>query len=183
MKTLKLIMIAFLMIGVQSLFAQKYISKDGHVWFNASTPLENIEAHNRQSASILDAATGELVFNILIKSFEFKVTLMQEHFNENYMESGKFPKATFKGKITNLSAINFVKNGSYNAEITGDLTIHGVTKPINTKGLIVIKDGAITATSKFIIEPKNFDIVIPKLVEGKIAKQIDVNVDITYKKM
>lgn len=183
MKIVKWNLVVILLIGVQAVFGQKYISKDGHIWFNASTPLENVEAHNHQVASIIDEATGELVFNVLIKSFEFKATLMQEHFNENYMESGKFPKALFKGKITNLSAVNFTKDGSYNVDISGDITIHGVTKPLTTKSVLVIKSGKITGTSKFILQPKDFDIVIPKLVEGKIAKEIETNVDITYAKM
>jgi hypothetical protein len=183
MKIIKWNLVVILLLGVQAVFAQKYISKDGHIWFNASTPLENIEAHNHQVASILDVTSGELVFNVLIKSFEFKATLMQEHFNENYMESGKFPKATFKGKITNLSAVNFTKDGNYNVDISGDLTIHGVTKPLNTKAVLAIKGGKITGTSKFIIQPKDYDIIIPKLVESKIAKEIETNVDINYAKM
>lgn len=172
-----------LVLTVQIASAQKFLSKNGHIWFYSSTPLENIEAHNNQVASIVDASTGELVFNVLIKSFEFKIALMQEHFNENYMESDKFPKASFKGKITNLSAVDFNKDGTYPAEVTGDLTLHGVTKPVTTKGNFTVKGGTVTATSKFIIQPADYNIVIPKLVEGKIAKQIDVNIDISYSKM
>ena len=170
-------------MSIGMLFGQRYICKNGHVSFNGSTPLENIEANNHQAASILDASTGELVFTVLIKSFEFKQALMQEHFNENYMESDKFPKATFKGKITNLSSFNFTKDGTFNVDATGDLTIHGVTKPITIKGVIVVKNGDVSANSKFIVKPVDYNIQIPKLVEGKIAKEIEVNTDLAYSKM
>jgi polyisoprenoid-binding protein YceI len=160
--------------------AQKYISKNGHIWFYSHTPMEDIEGHNRQAVSILDASTGDIVFNLLIKSFEFKVALMQEHFNENYMESDKIPKASFKGKITNLDKINFKKDGSYPAEVTGDLTIHGVTKPVTTKGTLVVQNGSITAKAKFVVTAHDYDIAIPSVVENKIAKEIEINVDVTY---
>ena len=96
----------------------------------------------------MDPATGEIAFNLLVKSFEFKIALMQEHFNENYMESDKYPKASFKGKITNLDKINFKKDGVYPAEVIGDLTIHNVTKPLTAKGTLEVKGGTVTATCK-----------------------------------
>lgn len=175
-----------LMLAVMSIYsvnAQKYISKNGHISFYSSTPIENIEANNNQAASILDASTGDLVFNVLIKSFEFKNALMQEHFNENYMESNKFPKASFKGKVTNISSVNFSKDGTYDVDVTGDLTIHGVTKPVSSKGTVSVKGGTVSAESKFNVQPSDYSIQIPKLVEGKIAKQIEVRVDLTYSKM
>jgi hypothetical protein len=129
-KILLLAMLAFFQISQ----AQKLITKTGHIWFYSKTPLEEVEAHNRQAVSTLDPATGEMVFMLLVKSFEFKRALMQEHFNENYMESEKYPKASFKGKITNLDKINFKKDGVYNAEVSGDMTIHNATKPLSAKG-------------------------------------------------
>ena len=179
----KIFVLLLSVLSVYAANAQKYISKNGHVSFYSSTPIENIEANNNQAASILDAPTGELVFNVLIKSFEFKNALMQEHFNENYMESDKFPKASFKGKITNISAVGFSKDGSYNVDVTGDLTIHGVTKPVTAKGSISVKGETVSAESKFVVQPSDYNIQIPKLVEGKIAKQIEVRIDLTYSKM
>lgn len=160
--------------------AQKYISKTGHVWIFSHTPMEEIEAHTHQAVSILDATTGEIQFSLLVKGFEFKRTLMQEHFNENYMESDKIPKSSFKGKISNLTSINFKKDGVYPAEVSGDLTIHGVTKQISSKGTIEIKGKVVTAKAKFEVVPKDYDIKIPSLVENKIAKEIDVNIDTSY---
>src|SRR4030042_6695880 len=89
--------------------AQKYMTKNGYIGFFSHTPLEDIKADNNQVASVLDISTGEIVFQVLIKSFHFEKTLMEEHFNENYMESDKFPKSTFTGKIINLSSVDFSK--------------------------------------------------------------------------
>jgi polyisoprenoid-binding protein YceI len=179
----RIIFVFALSLSFSTVFGQKYISKNGHISFNASTPLEDINAHNQQAASILDAATGDIVFNALMKSFEFKVALMQEHFNENYIESDKYPKASFKGKIANISSVNFSKDGNYNVDVSGDLTLHGVTKPISTKGEIRIKNGIVSAISKFVVQTADYNIKIPKIVEGKIAKEVEVNVDLTYAKM
>lgn len=175
-KILLLTMLALFQISE----AQKLITKTGHVWFYSKTPLEEIEAHNRQVVSILDESTGEMQFMLLIKSFEFKRALMQEHFNENYLESEKYPKASFKGKITNLDKINFKKDGIYNTEVSGDMTIHNVTKPLSAKGTLEVKGGTVTASSKFLIVPHDWDIEIPSVVEDKIAKQIEVTVEATY---
>jgi len=178
---MKKILLIVLTLGLfQFSFAQKYISKTGHIWIYSYTSMEVIEGHNHQVVSILDATTGDLQFSLLVKSFEFKVALMQEHFNENYMESDKLPKSSFKGKITNLNKIEFKKEGIYPAEVSGDLTIHGVTKPVTTSGTLEVKGQTITAKAKFTVSPKDYDIVIPSLVEDKIAKSIDVNVDVTY---
>jgi len=179
MRTRILIIIALTAIFA-SVNAQKLVSKNSHIWFFSHTPMEDIEGHNRQAVSILDPATGDLVFNLLVKSFEFKVALMQEHFNENYMESDKFPKAAFKGKINNNASVDYKKDGVYPAEVTGDLTIHNVTKPITTKGTITVKGGTVTAVAEFIVKPSDFDIAIPSVVENKIAKEVKVTVDAAY---
>jgi polyisoprenoid-binding protein YceI len=159
---------------------QKLITKTGHIEFYSKTPLEEVEAHNRQVVSTLDPASGEMVFMLLIKSFEFKKALMQEHFNENYIESDKYPKASFKGKITNLDKIDFKKDGVYNTEVSGDMTIHNVTKPLTAKGTLEVKGGTVIANSKFLTTPQEWDIEIPSVVADKIAKQIEVTVEATY---
>src|ERR1035437_9077871 len=176
-KIISLLLIASL---CQLISAQKYVIKNGHIGFFSHTPMEDIEAHNRQVVSSIDCSSGELAFALLIKSFVFKTALMQEHFNENYMESDNLPKAGFKGKIDNISKIGFKKDGSYPAEVSGDLTIHGVTKHVTTKGTIVIKGTTIAADAKFVIIPQDYDIKIPSLVENKIAKEIQVTVEMSY---
>ena len=169
-----------LLFLIQAAQAQKFVCKNGHVWFYSHTPIEDIEAHNNQVVSILDATTGDLAINLLVKAFEFKKAVMQEHFNENYMESDKYPKSTFKGKTINLDKINFKQDGIYPAEVSGDITIHNVTKPITTKGTIEVKGGTITAKAEFIALPKDYNIDIPSVVEKNIAKEIEVNLDATY---
>lgn len=174
------ILVISLLSLLQMTQAQKLIAKNAHVWFYSHTSLEDIEAHNRQVVSILDPATGELVFNLLVKSFEFKIALMQEHFNENYLESDKFPKSTFKGKITNNSVINYKKDGVYAADVSGDLTIHNVTRQVSTKGTVEVKGSVVTAKAEFIVKPSEYEIAIPAVVENKIAKEVEVTIDATY---
>jgi hypothetical protein len=174
-----LLIIAFVSLNVS---AQKLISKTGHIWFFSHTPMEEIEAHNHQAVSILDPTTGDIQFSMLNKSFEFKVALMQEHFNINYMESDTYPKSTFKGKITNLDKIDFTKDGNYDATVSGDMTIHGVTLPVTISGTIIIKGGLPTVQAKFKVVPGDYKIVIPDLVKEKIAKEMEVTVDVSYSK-
>jgi hypothetical protein len=164
----------------QIICAQKLISKNGHIFFYSYTPLENIEANNNQVASILDPAAGTFQFSLLVKSFEFKRSLMEEHFNENYMESDKLPKSSFNGKIKDLSKVDFKKDGTYPVEVEGDLTIHGVTNKVSTTGTIDIKKGVVSAKSKFTVIPQDYKIAIPDLVKEKIAKEITIEVDVTY---
>jgi hypothetical protein len=178
---MKIRIILLVLIGfTQLVSAQKLVSKNGHIRIYSHTPMEDIDATNNQVASILDPSTGSLQFSLLVKSFSFVKTLMEEHFNENYMESTKFPKSSFTGKINNLASIDFKKDGTYPTEVSGDLTMHGVTKPVSAKGSIEIKNGAITAKSKFNVVPQDYNIVIPDLVKDKIAKEIEITVDVTY---
>ena len=159
---------------------QKYMTKNGYIGLFSHTPLEDIKADNNQVASVLDASTGEIVFQVLLKSFHFQKTLMEEHFNENYVESDKIPKSTFSGRITNLSAIDFSKNGVYDVNVDGDLMIHGVTKKVAAKGSIEIVAGGINANSKFVIVPEDYNIKIPGVVRNNIAKTIEITVTMKY---
>ena len=162
--------------------AQKvFFTKSGAIDFFSKTALENVEAKNNQTVSFLKTEKGDLSFGVLMKSFKFKNALMEEHFNENYIESDKYPKAKFKGKITNLSEINFDKNGSYKANIEGELTLHSVTNKVNTTANLIIDGDEVNATSTFMAKPADYDIIIPAIVREKIAKEITVNVNIDYK--
>lgn len=173
----KIILAAILMGSMTAVSAQKYMTRTGKVTFFSSTPMENIEAFNNETASVLDASNGDFVFQVPIKSFKFEKSLMQEHFNENYMESGKYPKAEYKGKITDLKSVNFAKNGTYNVTSKGKLTIHGVTKDVEIPGTVTVKDKSVTINSVFKVKPKDYGIAIPGLVENKIAKEIEVTVN------
>jgi hypothetical protein len=170
----------FFLIIVLSVNAQKYMTKNGYIGFFSHTPLEDIRGDNNQVAGILDTSTGEMVLQALIKSFHFDRALLEEHFNENYMESDKFPKSSFKGKITNLSSVDFSKNGTYNVTVEGDLTIHDVTNKISTKGTVEILTGGINAYSKFEIVPEDYKINIPGVVRDKISKAMEVTVTMKY---
>jgi hypothetical protein len=160
--------------------AQKYITKNGYIGFFSHTPIEDIKADNNQVAGVLDTSTGDMVFQLLIRSFHFLKTVMEEHFNENYLESDKYPKATFKGKITNPASINFSQPGVYDATVEGDLTIHNVTKKVTAKGKIEVIEGGINASSKFEIAPEDYNITIPGVVRNNIAKIVEVTVEMKY---
>jgi polyisoprenoid-binding protein YceI len=182
MKKTAILVIGLLLI-VYTTNAQKFLTKNGHVSFYSHTPMEDIRADNKQVGSIIDQSSGEVVITILMKSFKFDRALMEEHFNENYVESDKFPKASFKGKITNLAAIDFGKNGVYNTEITGQLTMHGVTGNVTAKGTIEVKDGKLIAKSKFLLPIKDYKIEIPSVVKEKIQDNMDITVDMEYSPM
>ena len=163
--------------------AQKYITKNGYIGFYSHTSMEDIKGDNNQVVGALDISTGELVFQALIKSFHFDRALMEEHFNENYMESDKIPKSVFKGKITNLSAVDFSKSGTYDITVEGDLTIHDVTNKIITKGTIEVVSGGINANSKFKIVPEDYKVTIPGVVRDKVDKTVEVTVTMKYTPM
>ncbi len=178
---MKNIFSAFILVIIGSVaFAQKYYTKNGHISFFSKTNIENIQADNNQVMSVLNPQTGELQFSLLIKSFHFPKALMEEHFNENYLESDKYPRAVFKGKIADISKVNFSADGNYPVAVTGDLTIHGVTNKVSTKGNITIKAGKINSLSVFNIALADYKIAVPKLVENNISKTIEITVDCFY---
>ena len=175
---MKKIMLAFLMLVALNSQAQKYFSKTGSIDFLSKAPLEKIEGVNKSVACLLDSKSGAIDVIVQIKSFVFDRQLLQEHFNENYMESNKFPKATFKGTITNLSAINFAKDGDYAAQVEGNLTIHGVTKATKFSGKIGIKGGKVSIKANTSVLLADYNIEIPGAVKDKISKDVKVNVNL-----
>jgi polyisoprenoid-binding protein YceI len=181
MRSYPILLILVFMTAI-SAGAQKYITKTGHIRFYSDASLEKIEAHNRQVNSALDFATGGFVFKVLMKSFEFEKALMQEHFNENYVESDKYPNATFVGKVTNMNEVNPEKEGIYDANTEGKLTMHGVTKDVKVKGTFEVKQGKIIGKAKFNLTIADYNIKIPGAVGNNISKTIEVTVDITLDK-
>jgi hypothetical protein len=176
----RLFILVFFLNIILAANAQKYMTKNGYIGFLSQTPLETIKADNNQVVGALDISTGDIVFQALIKSFHFERALMEEHFNENYMESDKIPKATFKGKITNLSSVDFTKSGTYDVTVEGDLTIHNVTKKFSTKGTVEVVSGGINANSKFSLVPEDYNITIPGVVRNKIDKNLEVTIAMKY---
>ena len=161
---------------------QVYFTKNGRISFFSKTSFENISADNNQVISVLNMETGILEFSVLNNAFHFPKAKMQEDFNENYIESNKYPKSTFKGNITDISNINSLKDGSYTVNVKGDLMIHGESKNIVTPATITIKDGKISATSSFKILLKDYHISIPTIVTNKIAENIEITVNCNYEK-
>ena len=174
-----IILIALIVVTANS-FAQKFYTKNGLISFYSKSTVEDITADNNEVLSVLNTATGDLQFSLLNTGFHFKKALMEEHFNENYMESDKYPKSIFKGKIENLSAVNFTKDGNYNVTVTGPLTMHGVTNTVSAAGTITIKNGIISASSKFKINLSDYKISIPSVVKNNIAETIDITVSCSY---
>lgn len=164
-----------------SLSAQPILmTRSGQISFFSQTPMENIDAVNNEVTSMLNIGTGEIVYAVLVKSFRFQKALMEEHFNENYMESDKFPKSTFTGKITNLTAIDLSKEGKYSIIVEGELTIHGVTKVISVPGELVVSGGKVRALASFTVKVADYNIEIPSLVADKIAKTIEIKINCQY---
>ena len=157
-----------------------YKTNTGNINFFSHTPVEDITADNHKVKTAFDAETDKLQFSVLIKDFEFPKALMQEHFNENYMESTKYPKSTFTGTIDKMSAVNLAKDGTYKSSITGKLTMKDVTKEVSTMATFVVKGGIVNAKASFTVNPVDYHIAIPKTVAAKISNEIKINVDADY---
>jgi hypothetical protein len=163
--------------------AQKYLTRNGSISFFSEAPLENIEAYNNQVSGVIDLENGGMAFTLLMKAFIFEKALMQEHFNEKYVESHKYPKATFKGKIKDFDSITL---GSEQIAVTvsGKLTIHGVTKEVSAPGkLLKNVNGNIEGKSVFSIDLQEYEIKIPSAVRKNIADKIEIKVNMLYEKM
>ncbi len=171
MKTL-ILLLALLITSFAS--AQKYFTKTGTTAFKASVEaFEPIEAVNESTTAILNTQTGAIATLLFVKAFHFEIALMEEHFNENYMDSDKFPKATFKGQLDGFS-MDLLSNADKEFTLKGILTIRGKTKAIETVAKIKNGDGNITLVSSFSVSPHDFDIAIPNIVRTKIAKDITI---------
>jgi polyisoprenoid-binding protein YceI len=174
--------ISFCLLFVISFSAnsQRFMDKAGHASFFSKAPLENIEAHNRQALSILDLKSGDIAVTVLMKSFQFEKALMQEHFNENYVESDKYPKASFKGKIAGIEKVDLSKDAVHTLDVSGEITVHGETKPVQTKAELTVSKGNLSGKSSFTLPVKDFKIEIPKIVVNNIAETVDVKVEFQY---
>lgn len=178
-----IILLTVAMLGTTSAFAQDYLTRNGKISFHSSTPIEDIDAVNNEVVSTLNTKTGEFAFRVAILGFKFDAVDMQKHFNgETYMNSAKYPKASFTGKITDLSKIDFTKDGSYNVSVSGNLTIKDVTKPVTTSGTVTVKSGKITARSDFKIKRAEYNVTGEAIHEKKIGQVITIKVDCTYDK-
>jgi polyisoprenoid-binding protein YceI len=156
-------------------YSQRYFTRTGFVNFFSEAPLENIEAQNNQATCIVDIESGEVVSRVLMNAFQFEKALMQEHFNENYVESDKYPQASFKAQIKNLETLDFESKSKQEVILEGELTIKDVTKKVTIAGEFYIDEDIFYVSSSFIIEPADYNINIPRAVRNNIAKEIEVS--------
>lgn len=171
-----------LVLGISgSTFAQKQLTREAFIRFYSETPVENIEATTKEASSVIDFEKGEFVCQVLMKSFLFEKALMQEHFNENYVESEKYPKAVFKGAFQDWpGAKTFKADGDHKLKVTGTMSIHGVEQPLETDCVLTIKDGKASLSAEFFVSPQDHKIEIPGAVVDKIAKEILVTFKAAY---
>ncbi|MEK6478404.1 YceI family protein [Catalinimonas sp. 4WD22] len=176
MKYFLILTVVFCVHAIPDTYAQKYRLSSSEVSFFSEAPMEDIEAHNTESRSIFDASTGDIAFVVPIKGFEFEKSLMQEHFNENYMESDKYPNAKFEGKLEGYEAGKSVQQ----VTAKGQMTIHGVTHEIEIPGTVKNNSSGISMQASFPIKVADYDIKIPKIVFYNIAEEVEVSVNFQY---
>lgn len=172
------ILTCLLTINVDLKAQKKFFTRSGKVVFFSKAPLEDIKAVNKQVSCIYDVEANRIVSKVLIKAFEFDKSLMQKHFNENYLESDKYPKASFKGKINSTGKLDFEKNWNKTLEFEGDLTIHGITKKIKSPFEITIKNGVMDANCIFFIQLKDYEIQIPSTVINNISEKVKIVINL-----
>lgn len=173
----QLLCLFFLMMATVTLHAQKFYTKSGRIDFFSRAPLENIQAVNKTVVAILDSKTGKVEFNVFIRGFEFEKALMQEHFNENYMETSKYPKATFSGEIQNTNTVDYSRDGEYNVIVKGMLAMHGISKAMEVSGVISVIDSFPTLKAAFTISLADYKISIPAIVRDKISPNVTITVN------
>jgi polyisoprenoid-binding protein YceI len=180
----KVILSVFSLVILTNLSAQKYFSKDAKVFFSATSSMDKIEGTNNKGTLVIDAASSKLEAAVLVKGFHFEKALMEEHFNENYMESGKFAKATFAGEITDMKTVNMSKDGDYKVNVKGKMTMHGVTKDLSSTATLTVKGGAVVkGKTSFKVLVSDYNIPIPSVVKDKIAKEAKIDVEANLQKM
>jgi polyisoprenoid-binding protein YceI len=156
--------------------AQIYKAKEGgtQVTFYSKAPLEDIEALNKGAIVVMNSSNNDIQIRITIQNFKFKNALMEEHFNENYMESQKYPTAGFKGKIN--EKIDYSVDGEHKVTVTGKMEIHGVTRDETYSGILTKKGNEITVNCKLKIKVADYNIKVPSLYVKNIAEVVDVEI-------
>ena len=171
-----------LILSLSLSYGQLYYTSNGQITFYSKAPLEDIEAKNKQVSCAIDFSKGQMAFSMLMNAFQFEKALMQEHFNERYVESHKFPKATFAGSIQDIENINLSIAGSYSVTVSGKLTIHGVTQSVSSKGILKVSDdNSIRANSTFTINLEDYNVKIPTMYIDNISESIEIEVNVKLK--
>jgi hypothetical protein len=176
MKFILSAIICLALIRPTAAYSQLYTTRTGFIGFYSKTALEDIKAENNQVFAIIDAGKKNMAFSLLVKGFAFPKELMQEHFNENYVESDKYPKASFSGAYA--GDVDLSKDGVYKVVVKGNLTLHNTTKAIETPATLEVKAGHLVGVAEFKLRPEDFNISIPSVVRDKIDKEMAVKVNI-----
>jgi len=182
MNTIRFFFLLMLLVGINvttTTAQSKYFTRTGTVIFDAEGKLDDVEeikAKNTMATCVLDAESGQMEWAVSMNKFDFASSLMQKHFNENYVESEKYPKATFKGKINDVNKVNFAKDGTYPVTVLGTMNLHGVTKEISAKGVVTVEKGKILVSSSIELMLKDYKIDIPTVVFVKIAESAKVSI-------
>ena len=177
----QLILLGIILPMWVNLYSQgKFLCNEGHITFFSHTAIEDITAENKEVASVLDAESGEVAVIVKISAFQFEKKLMQEHFNENYMESEQFPKATFMGKIVNNGEIDYASPGVYSIKVEGDMTIHGVVQNMAEEGSLEVRTDGIVVTMEFLLDPSDYGIKIPRVVRKNIAERLQITISLAH---
>lgn len=180
MKT-KLFFAFLFIISIYGFSQSKKITKTGDLRFEASVPsFEEVKAQNKTVTVILNSETGEIAALALMKGFRFKIALMEDHFNENYIESNKYPKATFKGKVFGFN-MSILSEASREFSIKGILELHGKSKEITIPAKIKKTSDGVELISDFTVNSDDFDIQIPKMVSNKVSKKVNISLDCLLK--
>lgn len=179
MKKIILFITVSLFLSKHSYSQEKYLTTSGYMSFFSHSPLEDIEAENDQALSIINLDNNEIAIHVLIKSFWFEKSLMQEHFNENYMESHKYPKAKFKGEIKGFDP---KKKSKQKVAIEGEITIHGITKKIRISSILKMKNNKLSLKGYFFVLVKDFDVKIPGSKRNNIARSIKISFNLMHRK-
>jgi len=177
MKHISIILLAWISINNQT-GQELYTCKNARISLYSSAPIEDIKAVTSAASSVYNAASSELDFSVAIRSFQFDKSRMQEHFNSDYMESDKYPRATFKGKVQ--EHIDVTKDGTYPIMVTGELNVHDIKQTRTIPGSLTVKNGVISMTSMFMVKCADHHIDIPKIVFYHIAESVKINVSATY---
>jgi len=170
----KLVLLSASLLFTNLVFAQKYLTKTGKVTFEASVPLfEDVFAKDDNNVGGINADTGDFASVSVVKNFHFKTKLMEEHFNESYAETGKYPKTTFTGKIVNFDK-NKLSASPQKYTVQGTLNFHGVDKAVTSVATIYSKDGKIYMQGSFVAKAADYKVTIPKMVMKKVAESVNV---------
>ena len=174
----KIIILSILSMMFSEASAQKFISEKSFIGFYSHATIEDIKADNKKAVGLFNTATNDLVFSVTISEFQFAKALMQEHFNEKYMESDKYPKSTFQGKV---EGYDHAQSALQNVKAVGKLSIHGVTKDVEIAGTIEKQGDKLILKSVFIVKLVDYKIEIPQILWQNIAEQVEVTIDFTFK--